>query len=890
MTERVRLTLAFLAGLAWIALPSAALGAPASVAVMTPTEAPLPAGAGAPPTAESINAVACRSAGNCVAVGEYSFQVPSLQADTGVIETETSGTWRAQVVPLPRDAGADPKVRLSAVSCSSVGWCAAVGSFVDNSGTVQALVLTESAGRWTSVQGPLPHATGKNPEPSLGMVACPTNGSCAALGSYVDSTGFGAPLVLAEAAGVWKVVSLPVPRNAYQSGSIEPTAMSCPAARACTIVGSYVGESGGFADGTALVAWAEKAGKWRATPIPLPSDASFPQLLGLSCFSVSSCTAVGSYDVSGEPSLGLIVSSTGGVWRAAEPSPLSGVPDSANVTLEAVSCSSATSCGALGYYFTSGPEFGAIDLVDSGGNWSASNLTMPADFLASEQVSFTGFDCLAAGVCSGVGTYYGASHAAEGVLVTGSAGVWHTARALSPQGGSLAQLDGIACSGAEVCTAVGTYTWTSQAETEGLLLRQTGSGWRPIEAPFAQRNPDAALDAVVCSAARACTAVGTYFDGANTQLPMAMYENKVGWHTAAVRLPAAAVGLEQEAWLSGLACPKQGDCVAVGSGLDIAGHPAGFVLQESSGRWEASAVHVPANSSGSSLLSAISCPRENSCLGVGSYVTRSGTEGLLESKSSGGWRAVEAPLPSNASTNPDVVLQSVACVSSGCAVIGSYEDSTRNQDGLLLLQSDGKWYALKASPAGKGSIGSSTTLSSISCPAAGSCTAVGTFTPGGVYVSVGLLLKQAGRKWILSEAPKPSAPVGYESLDVIVCTARGCYASGSYDEPRRAAFSFFLAESSGKWKLTRAPGNTDASVRSLSCTSTGACAAVGYGEVWTESEGKWRSATARQPSNGSGEPARLVSVGCGSATVCTAVGGYSEPVTEIANALTEAFG
>jgi hypothetical protein len=60
--------------------------------------------------------------------------------------------------------------------------------------------------------------------------------------------------------------------------------------------------------------------------------------------------------------------------------------------------------------------------------------------------------------------------------------------------------------------------------------------------------------------------------------------------------------------------------------------------------------------------------------------------GLLLSESSGTWATgVEAALPANAGSNPDVSLFSVSCASAGdCSAVGNYLDSADNFQGLLL--------------------------------------------------------------------------------------------------------------------------------------------------------------------------------------------------------------
>ena len=70
-------------------------------------------------------------------------------------------------------------------------------------------------------------------------------------------------------------------------------------------------------------------------------------------------------------------------------------------------------------------------------------------------------------------------------------------------------------------------------------------------------------------------------------------------------------------------------------------------------------------------------------------------------ESSGTWATgVEASLPTNATPNPYVALDSVSCGSAGkCTAVGDYVDSSDNNEGLLLTETSGSALALLGSPA-----------------------------------------------------------------------------------------------------------------------------------------------------------------------------------------------
>ena len=108
-------------------------------------------------------------------------------------------TWVAQNAPLSGLEPApsiQPSVFFEGVSCAAGGWCVAVGSYVDDTGSRQGLIETLSGGGFTATSAPLAGlipAPGGNPRVSLFDVSCPVMGLCAADGQYTDGSGQARP-------------------------------------------------------------------------------------------------------------------------------------------------------------------------------------------------------------------------------------------------------------------------------------------------------------------------------------------------------------------------------------------------------------------------------------------------------------------------------------------------------------------------------------------------------------------------------------------------------------------------------------------------------------------------------------------------------------------------
>ena len=91
----------------------------------------------------TLSAVSCPSAGNCSAVGTYADNTGSTQ---GLLLTETAGSWATGAeAGLPADAGSNPYVGLNSVSCASAGNCTAVGFYQDSSRNSQGLLVTQTS-------------------------------------------------------------------------------------------------------------------------------------------------------------------------------------------------------------------------------------------------------------------------------------------------------------------------------------------------------------------------------------------------------------------------------------------------------------------------------------------------------------------------------------------------------------------------------------------------------------------------------------------------------------------------------------------------------------------------------------------------------------------------
>jgi hypothetical protein len=254
----------------------------------------LPAGTDSDPGVD-LSSVSCASAGNCTAVGSYYDNSGTTQ---GLLLTQTAGSWATGTeASLPAGAGSSPGVFLPAVSCASAGNCTAVGAYVDGSDSYQGLLLTQTAGSWaTGTEAPLPANAGLTQDAGVNSVSCVTAGICTAVGDYADSSGSFQGLLLTQTAGTWATgTQATLPANAGHDIA-NVLSVSCASAGNCTAVGEYYDNSGNE-QGLLLT---QAAGTWATgTQAPLPADAAskpYAVASSVSCTSPGNCTAAAGYN------------------------------------------------------------------------------------------------------------------------------------------------------------------------------------------------------------------------------------------------------------------------------------------------------------------------------------------------------------------------------------------------------------------------------------------------------------------------------------------------------------------------------------------------------------------------------------------------------------------
>jgi hypothetical protein len=183
--------------------------------------------------------------------------------------------------------------------------------------------------------------------------------------------------------------------------------------------------------------------------------------------------------------------------------------------LSGVSCTSASACTAVGEYYTSAPDPGALAESWNGTSWS-----LPATPNPITDGSLRAVSCTSASACTAVGNYGAfaadATRSPVTMAETWDGTSWQTQHIPNPAGNPPTQLDGVSCISPLACSAVGNDSITGIAEA------WNGTRWS-LQTPASPAHTGGTdLTGVWCVSARACTAVGDYFNFFNSLLTLAI--------------------------------------------------------------------------------------------------------------------------------------------------------------------------------------------------------------------------------------------------------------------------------------------------------------------------------------------------------------------------------
>jgi hypothetical protein len=322
-----------------------------------------------------------------------------------------------------------------------------------------------------------------------------------------------------------------------------------------------------------VVAAANVAGTASAAQAVVSHDDS---LSGVSCVGVSSCVAVGTYEISGTQ-YALAEHWTGHRWS------LMTVPNPSDTYMSGVSCTSATTCWAV-----TNPDNGIVKL--QGNKWKG--------------VSSPGVEGIMYGIscttppeaCSAVGTEYVPMGEWGGVAESWQKpGAWDVSGSFPPSTTSPdISIAGVSCTSGSDCMAVGSQEYVASYSggsvtwgEEPIVESWDGSNWTGLTAQ--SEGTDSGLSAVSCDSPSECMAVGYSGTGA-------FVENWNGTDWSIATNPSSSA-------LNGVSCVSSAFCAAVGAG--------------ELGTWNGTSWSLAGSKTSAGTFNGVSCTSTSNCMAVG---------------------------------------------------------------------------------------------------------------------------------------------------------------------------------------------------------------------------------------------------------------------------------
>jgi hypothetical protein len=318
-------------------------------------------------------------------------------------------------------------------------------------------------------------------------------------------------------------------------------------------------------------------------------------------------------------------------------------------------------------------------------------------------------------------------------------------------------LNDVTCVTRASCWAVGELGRRDGSE-HNQVVHWNGRKWSLVSVPdpgAATTTTSNGLSGVSCAAPASCWAVGERSSDAGFPHDQVVHWNGRKWSLVSVPEPVGLTSTGDNE-LFGVSCPARASCWAVGTSSRSDATPQlNQVLHWNGRRWSRVSVPTP-RPKGLSELFEVSCPSPSSCWAVGGHVITAGGANstitvLNQALHWDGrrWSLVAVPDQDGTSQGAGNQLTDVSCPSpASCWAVGSSGNVGGKMIGGTELNQAMHWNGRKWSlaatpdPGGTGFLATNL-LIGVSCASAASCWAVGDTGPGGANEA----LRWNGRRW-----------------------------------------------------------------------------------------------------------------------------------------------
>jgi len=582
----------------------------------------------------------------------------------------------------------------------------------------------------------------------------------------------------------------------------------------------------------------------------------------VACTSASACVAVGGGVNDRANRIAIAATWNGIAWSAQHAAQPRG---SSGAALTAVSCINATACIAVGYQLNGADV--ALPLVE---RWNGSAWTVQPT-PAGRGGSLAGVSCVSAGSCVAVGTTSDSTGATVALADVWNGLTWKIVATPSVPNAPYAELSAVSCSAATACTAVGSAT----APGFGTLAeRWNGSVWSLETMALPSDGEEGFVMGVSCTSATLCVAAGDYINSSFTYVTLAERWDGAGWTMMPSPTPSGAYILQ----MTGLACSGTSACTAVGWT-----QLGAMVLRFNGSTWQLQPTPPPSGPPFvTAMLNGVSCAGVSACVSVGSF-----TGTLAEAWDGSAWPLMSAP---NMPGVLNSALVAVSCITAtSCTAVGNQEDAAGGQTSLAYSWNGTAW-TVQPTPPVSGAV--TIMLSGVSCTSPTACVAVGWYASS-AGMQAPLAERWNGHAWSVDLPPVPSGAVAASLASVSCASATVCLSVGSSQTAKGRQEPLIERWDGSAWGVQSAPMPESAlqgRLASISCISATGCvavgeylngsAAVGGGHAHQPMADTWDGAswTSQSIARPEGAPASyLDAVSCTGPASCIAVGWFTGP-------------
>lgn len=340
-------------------------------------------------------------------------------------------------------------------------------------------------------------------------------------------------------------------------------------------------------------------------------------------------------------------------------------PGAMNSFLSGVSCTSGTSCIAVGYSISTSDVATTLAERWNGSAWSTQATPNPTGAVDSSLATVA---CTSSTVCTAVGHSFDSANVERTLNERWNGSAWTVQSTPNPAGANASTLVSVACTSSTFCIAVGWSMKMASSHPVSLAERWNGTAWSILTTLNPTGNRGTKLTSVACTAATACTAVGNWFNPSNTEVTLAERWNGTAWSIQTTLNPTTHLSE-----LFGVSCSGATACMAVGDDINTSFLEVPLVERWNGSTWSVLPTPSIAGSMASGFQS-VSCASATGCNAVGDNLNGSGVEVTLAEKWNGtSWSIKPSPNPSTATQS---ILLAVNCLPTVCTATGNYSTST----------------------------------------------------------------------------------------------------------------------------------------------------------------------------------------------------------------------